>query len=150
MPGGESVRVALRVRPMSQLELSRGDEYCVKVINERSCQIYNKQGQIKHFKYNYVLDEKTNQPECFLNCNIGDLLESALDGYSATLFAYGQTGSGKTYTMAGVQEKLYNEVYISDETEGIIPRATRYLWQAMAQRQEQFYVKASFTEIYNE
>ena len=26
------------------------------------------------------------------------MLDSALDGYSATLFAYGQTGSGKTYT----------------------------------------------------
>lgn len=52
--------------------------------------------------------------------------------------------------MAGVEEKLGREVYISDETEGIIPRGIRYLWQAMAQRAEQFYVKASFTEIYNE
>lgn len=82
------------------------------------------------------MEEKTSQPECFLNCNVGEMLESALDGYSATIFAYGQTGSGKTYTMAGVEEKLGREVYISDETEGIIPRAVRYLWQAMAQRQE--------------
>lgn len=52
--------------------------------------------------------------------------------------------------MSGVEEKLGREVYISDDTEGIIPRAVRYLWQAMAQREEQFYVKASFTEIYNE
>jgi kinesin family protein 12 len=52
--------------------------------------------------------------------------------------------------MAGVEEKLGREVYVSDETEGIIPRGIRYLWQAMAQREEQFYVKASFTEIYNE
>ena len=52
--------------------------------------------------------------------------------------------------MAGVEEKLGKEVYISDETEGIIPRAFRFLWQAMAQRDEQFYVKASFCEIYNE
>lgn len=27
------------------------------------------------------------------------------------------------YSMAGVEEKLGREVYISDETEGIIPRA---------------------------
>jgi Cdc6-like AAA superfamily ATPase len=78
------------------------------------------------------------------------MLESALDGYSATIFAYGQTGSGKTYTMAGIEEKLGRDVYISDETEGIIPRAVRYLWQAMATREDNFYVKASFTEIYNE
>lgn len=30
--------------------------------------------------------------------------------------------------MAGVEEKLGREVYISDDTEGIIPRAIRYLW----------------------
>jgi hypothetical protein len=27
--GGESVKVALRIRPMNNLERSRGDEYCV-------------------------------------------------------------------------------------------------------------------------
>jgi Kinesin-like protein len=52
--------------------------------------------------------------------------------------------------MAGVEEKLGREVYISDETEGIIPRSFRYLWQAMIKREEQFYIKASFMEIYNE
>lgn len=52
--------------------------------------------------------------------------------------------------MAGVEEKLGREIYVSDETEGIIPRAVRKLWEIMAQREDQFYVKASFTEIYNE
>lgn len=40
--GGESVKVALRIRPMSQLELSRGDEYCIKVLNDRSVQLSHK------------------------------------------------------------------------------------------------------------
>jgi kinesin family protein 12 len=52
--------------------------------------------------------------------------------------------------MAGVEEKLGREVYISDESEGIIPRGFRYLWEAMIKREETFYVKASFMEIYNE
>ena len=30
--------------------------------------------------------------------------------------------------MMGVEEKLGKDVYISDDTEGIIPRAFRYLW----------------------
>ncbi len=30
--------------------------------------------------------------------------------------------------MAGVEEKLGRDSYIKDETEGIIPRAFRYLW----------------------
>lgn len=52
--------------------------------------------------------------------------------------------------MAGQEEKLANENYISDQTEGIIPRAFRKLWEEMGNRQEQFFIKASFTEIYNE
>lgn len=40
--GGESVKVALRIRPMSQLELSRGDEHCLKVLNDKSVQLSSK------------------------------------------------------------------------------------------------------------
>ena len=40
--GGESVKVALRIRPMNSMEFSRGDEYCIKVINDKACQIKNK------------------------------------------------------------------------------------------------------------
>ena len=45
-----------------------------------------------------------------------------MDGYSATIFAYGQTGSGKTYTMAGNEDALCQEKYVSDSSEGLIPR----------------------------
>lgn len=79
-------------------------------------------GTTKHYRFNAVLNEDSSQEEVFYRCNIDQILESALDGYSTTFFAYGQTGSGKTFTMAGVEEKLGKEVYIADETEGIIPR----------------------------
>ena len=36
---GESVRVALRIRPMNNMENTRGDQNCVKVVNDQSCQI---------------------------------------------------------------------------------------------------------------
>jgi kinesin family protein 12 len=48
-----------------------------------------------------VLPEKAAQQQVYDTVGINELLESALDGYSVTVFAYGQTGSGKTYTMAG-------------------------------------------------
>ena len=57
-----------------------------------------------------------------------EYLDSALSGYSVTIFAYGQTGSGKTYTMAGQEERFSQEVYTSDNTDGIIPRAIKSLW----------------------
>lgn len=52
--------------------------------------------------------------------------------------------------MSGIEEKLARDNYVSDDTEGIIPRAIRTLWQVMGKKEEQFYVKASYTEIYNE
>ena len=33
------------------------------------------------------------------------VVDSALEGYNATIFAYGQTGTGKTYTMEGFQKQ---------------------------------------------
>jgi kinesin family protein 12 len=70
----------------------------------------------------------TTQEEVFQKCAvevfnlIKEFLLSALDGYSATIFAYGQTGSGKTYTMAGNEDTLCQEKYVSDSSEGLIPR----------------------------
>jgi len=52
--------------------------------------------------------------------------------------------------MAGIEERLGEKEYIRDETDGLIPRAVQYMWDAMGERPEQFYVKASFMEIYNE
>ena len=31
-------------------------------------------------------------------------------------------------SISGVEEKLARDTYVSDQTEGIIPRAVRYLW----------------------
>ena len=36
--------------------------------------------------------------------------------------------------MSGVEDKLARDYYIADETEGIIPRAIRYLWASMANK----------------
>lgn len=39
---GESVKVVLRVRPMSSLEAGRNDENCVKIANEQTIQLADK------------------------------------------------------------------------------------------------------------
>jgi kinesin family member 12 len=57
------------------------------------------------------LPETTSQENVFENCNINDFIDSAMEGYSATIFAYGQTGSGKTYTMAGEEKHNQNVSY---------------------------------------
>ena len=66
---GESVLVAVRVRPMNSNESQRGDETCLKVFNERELQIYEK-GQQKLYQFNAVLPESTGQDSVFLKCAI--------------------------------------------------------------------------------
>ena len=54
--------------------------------------------------------------------------------------------------MSGVEDKLGREGYTptDDSEDGLFPRSVKFMWERMTQRPEQFYVKASFLEIYNE
>ena len=147
--GGESVKVCVRIRPLSQKELAAGNQNCVEVQNPQLMLLKQKNG-VRQYAFNQILDESVGQRQVFSEIGVSSLLESSLDGYSCTIFAYGQTGSGKTYTMAGLEEKLGRQDYISDETDGIIPRSISYIWQRMNERPEKYYVKSGFFEIYNE
>jgi len=63
----------------------------------------------KQFTFNAVLNDSARQMDVFQKCGVHELINSALDGYSATIFAYGQTGSGKTFTMMGNEDAIAQE-----------------------------------------
>jgi kinesin family member 12 len=86
----------------------------------------------------------------FHACGVSELIDSALEGYSATMFAYGQTGSGKTYTMMGKENLLAQHGWVPDQFDGLFLQGVRYMWERMSQSGVQYFVKASFAEIYNE
>nr|XP_035966885.1 kinesin-like protein KIF28P [Halichoerus grypus] len=69
------------------------------------------------------------------------ILDSAWQGYNATLLAYGQTGSGKSYSMVGF-----------GANKGIIPNVCEELFQAIEKQEgnEEYQVTFSMLEIYNE
>lgn len=50
------------------------------------------------FTFDYVYDQFSNQEKVY-ETTARNVVDSALQGYNATIFAYGQTGAGKTYTM---------------------------------------------------
>lgn len=50
------------------------------------------------FMFDYVYDQFSSQEKVY-ETTARNIVESALQGYNATIFAYGQTGAGKTYTM---------------------------------------------------
>ncbi|EJD76732.1 kinesin motor domain-containing protein [Loa loa] len=80
------------------------------------------------------------------------LVKNVLAGYNCTLFAYGQTSTGKTFTMEGEQiisahEHSWNE----DSSVGIVPRALQHIFTELEnQDAEEFSVRVSYVELYNE
>ena len=105
---------------------------------------------VKKFSLDGCLPSRTTQEEVFNSSGVKSLLDSALEGFSATVFAYGQTGSGKTYTMAGGQDDWERQNV--SEIDGVIPRSVRYIFDQVNARQNtvKYTVRASFLEIYNE
>lgn len=146
----ESVKVAVRCRPMSQSENERGCTTVVDVDPEYSCVRVTQNPDAKdgpggsrpqRFTFDYVYPSNTTQAQVF-NETAKPIVDSVLQGYNGTIFAYGQTGTGKTHTMEGV---VGNE-----ELQGIMPNSFRYLFERVAAWSEdsEFLVKASFLEIY--
>ena len=94
-------------------ESQRSDNSIVSVHDTTHVHLNLKSGT-KQFRFNSVLPDSTTQIEVFQKCGVHELIDSALDGYSTTIFAYGQTGSGKTYTMMGNQSQLSSDNWHPD------------------------------------
>ena len=73
--------------------------------------------------------------------------DEVLQGFNGPIFAYGQTGTGKTYTMEGLE---WNGEALA-ENSGLIPRSVdRIFQQLQGLSKDNYAVKVSFLEIYNE
>lgn len=78
---------------------------------------------------------------------VGPILEEVMSGYNCTIFAYGQTGTGKTHTMEG---DLTSQMGTYSSEAGIIPRSLYRLFHTLELSKEDYSVKATFIELYNE
>jgi kinesin family protein C1 len=75
---------------------------------------------------------------------VGEFVQSSLDGFNVCLFSYGQTGSGKTHTMQGAGH---------GDMRGIIPRAIEQIgtYRDLMKPKGWIYdMHVTFVEIYNE
>ncbi|XP_075064938.1 kinesin-like protein KIF21A isoform X2 [Mixophyes fleayi] len=151
MQDESSVRVALRIRPQLAKEKIEGCHICTSVTPGEP-QVFL--GKDKAFTFDYVFNIDSIQDDIYSQCT-EKLIDGCFEGYNATVFAYGQTGSGKTYTMG-----TGFDVNISEEEQGIIPRAVKHLFKRIEEKtqdaQEQgvpppdFKVNVQFLELYNE
>ncbi|XP_031354518.1 kinesin-like protein unc-104 isoform X5 [Photinus pyralis] len=149
-----SVKVAVRVRPFNNREVSRECK-CIIDMGGNTTTIANpkappgtKDAQ-KSFNFDYSYwSHNEYDPEfssqLVVYRDIGEeMLQHAFDGYNVCIFAYGQTGAGKSYTMMGRQE---------EGQEGIIPQICKDLFYKIRDSDEEikYSVEVSYMEIYCE
>ena len=117
-----------------------------KVMDEDGNIISNTTYSTHDFVFDHVYDESSSQKKVY-ETTARTVVDSALQGYNATIFAYGQTGTGKTFTMEGFNREG------SVEARGIIPRAIEQIFghiQRNASPRMRYLVRASYLQIYNE
>ena len=156
--GSSAVKVVVRVRPLNQNELARGEQNSVEVTeDQRALRVHypdsNGHFQMREFAFNACLATDATQADVMTKCGVPRLLDSALKGYSSTIFAYGQTGSGKTFSMSGREEVISEREYrgASPDTDGIISRSLAHIYQTINRIPGVTHVvKCDYLEIYNE
>ena len=158
-------KVVVRVRPPLPRELSGevpfinvvavNESEQVITISENLESVVDERGQAlatpgpyssHSFVFDHVYEQNASQKIVY-ETTARAVVDSALQGYNATIFAYGQTGTGKTFTMEGFNKEG------SVEDRGIIPRAIEQIFghiQRHANPRMRFLVRASYLQIYNE
>ncbi|CAG9539496.1 unnamed protein product [Cercopithifilaria johnstoni] len=149
---GKNVRVAVRIRPMNDNETAEKAR-CSLVANARKRTItVIDRGINKEFgPFDKVYGTQAKQLDIYLDL-VEPLVKNVLAGYNCTLFAYGQTSTGKTFTMEGEQtNSAYELSWNEDSSVGIVPRALQHIFTELEnQDAEEFSVRVSYVELYNE
>ena len=146
----QSVKVAVRIRPLSEEEFLEDGTHCVNAVDEHQIVA----GTDTFFTFDHAFGPESSQAHLYETC-VAELLHAAFEGFNATILAYGQTGSGKTWTMGSgnVSDLRSNEG--GDSCYGIIPRVIHDLFDMMHQKEADdptstYRVHVQFLEIYGE
>lgn len=170
----DSVKVAVRIRPLVKSEITRGCENIVQKTPLQPQVVINSSANDSVFTYNYVFAPEDTQEMVYENAvksmvlnlfkgkpkfsyssnrfcyRSSDCLLLFIDvffplGYNVTILAYGQTGSGKTHTMG----TNWNGIF--DDDIGVIPRAINDIFNKIEEMTEyDFNINCAFIELYQE
>nr|CAD7588485.1 unnamed protein product [Timema genevievae] len=137
---GETVQVALRIRPLVESEIARGCQVSLSTVADQpQVQVL---GTDKAFTFNHVFCQEDSQAK-FYDTAIKDLVSRLFKGYNVTILAYGQTGSGKTYSIG--------TCYTGQDDMGVIPRAIADIFSRVKEMEDwNFKISVSFMELYQE
>ncbi|XP_043790092.1 kinesin-like protein Klp61F [Apis laboriosa] len=147
----QQIQVFVRIRPINNSEKNDKCTNILEIPNDKEVIVHERPYDkiSKKFKFNSVFGPSAKQINVY-NVVVNPLLEQVLAGYNCTVFAYGQTGTGKTFTMEGINKEL-NLYWHSDSSAGMIPRSLSHLFDKLQALETQEYtVRVSFLELYNE
>lgn len=104
----------------------------------------------KTYAFDRVFGPAASQAEVYDEA-VRPVVDEVLRGFNCTIFAYGQTGTGKTYTMEGGDGFAASARNASPpESAGIVPRAVSQIFDHLRAEAQEFSVKFTFLELYNE
>ena len=94
--GDESVKVVVRIRPISAEEERNGNQIATEAFPDRGLIVVknpksNDSDGAKNFTFDAVFGPNVEQKFIYDTC-AASVVESVLNGYNGTIFAYGQTG----------------------------------------------------------
>ncbi|CAD8134828.1 unnamed protein product [Paramecium octaurelia] len=139
----ESIKVAIRIRPLNTRDLEISDKSTLKVTDQETLvAIPPVEAEVKQvkksYKFNWVFDQIATQKDLFEKTLEYQVL-SVLDGMNVTLFSYGASGTGKSHTLMKM-----NDDY------GLLIRALNQLFQTIHNRKRKIQMKFSYIEIQQE
>ncbi|KAI6209487.1 Kinesin-like protein KIF11 [Aphelenchoides besseyi] len=150
-PRKRNVQTVVRVRPLNGNELIERARNIVS-IDPKNKQVHlREKATMRPFgPFDRVYDENHSQGQIYKEV-VEPLILQVLQGFNCTVFAYGQTGSGKTYTMEGHHDEDEHYTWENDPKAGVIPRALHHIFTKLeSERPEDYSVRASYVELYNE
>jgi len=88
----------------------------------------------RHYNFDRVFEAHERNEDVWIE--IGQFIQSFVEGRKVTIFCYGQTATGKTYTMSNTEQTYDEEGKRVTTNEGIIPRARDLVFDQMRKRRE--------------
>lgn len=132
----ERIWVAVRIRPLQELEQLAHERVAWKAANDTTLEFVDEERGSQFsgtYQYDRVFPETSTSYEVYAAAT-QSLVHASMQGYNSAIFAYGQTGSGKTYTMQAIMTEAAKHVF-------------QHIKHSLS---HQFIVRVSAVEIYNE
>ncbi|KAF0893734.1 hypothetical protein E2562_029409, partial [Oryza meyeriana var. granulata] len=133
----ERILVSVRLRPLSDKEIARGDPAEWECINDTTIisrsTFPDRPTAPTAYSFDRVFHSDCDTKEVYKE-GAKEVALSVVSGINSSIFAYGQTSSGKTYTMTGITKYTVADIY-------------DYIGK---HEERAFILKFSAIEIYNE